>query len=321
MNILAIESSCDDCGVAIVKDGVDVIVNLVASQEKIHAKFGGVVPEVASREHLRTVFPLVDLALTKAKLKLSDIDAIAVTTGPGLLGSLLVGVHAAKTLAWLWNKPLISVNHLQGHVYSGWLAGEKVEFPVVALVASGGHTEIISMGKHGDYKYLGGTVDDAIGEAFDKTARRLGLGYPGGPAISKEAELAKGPGVELPRPMLKEENYNFSFSGLKTAVTRVEGSRSEIAKGFEDAAVEVVATKLLRAANQIQAKTIIIGGGVAANRRLREVIKILSGENMKVLIPDMKYCTDNAAMIGAAAYFVSSKKKNPGQWYNTEVQI
>ncbi|MEZ4210660.1 MAG: tRNA (adenosine(37)-N6)-threonylcarbamoyltransferase complex transferase subunit TsaD, partial [Patescibacteria group bacterium] len=179
MNILAIESSCDDCGVAIVKDGVGVITNLVASQEKIHEKFGGVVPEVASREHLRTIYPLVNLALKKAKMEISDIDALAVTTGPGLLGSLLVGVHAAKTLAWLWKKPLISVNHLQGHVYSGWLTGENVDFPVVALVASGGHTEIISMSKHGDYKYLGGTVDDAIGEAFDKTARRLGLGYPG----------------------------------------------------------------------------------------------------------------------------------------------
>lgn len=311
-------------GVAILRDGTTCLANVVASQEKIHAKFGGVVPEVASREHLRTVFPLVELAMKKAKVKVADIDFIAVTAGPGLLGSLLVGVNAAKTLAWIWDKPLIPVNHLAGHVYSGWLSGVEIDFPVVALVASGGHTEIVLMKKHGDYIYLGGTVDDAIGEAFDKVARYLKLGYPGGPAVSKKAATYTRDGVVLPRPMLSEDNFNFSFSGLKTAVTRASGSVSAIAKGFEEAAVEVVVEKLIRAGRENNAKTIIVGGGVAANGRLRAELFAKIYPGLKVVIPAREYCTDNAAMIGVAGYF--KLKGERGQlskykWYNTKVTV
>jgi N6-L-threonylcarbamoyladenine synthase len=313
MIILAIESSCDDCGVAIIKDGTQCLVNLVASQEKIHAQYGGVVPEVASREHLRTIYPLVQKALDKAGLKVADIDALAVTAGPGLMGSLLVGVNAAKTLAWLWNKPVIAVNHLQGHVYSGWLAGTSVEFPVVALVVSGGHTEIVLMKKHGDYVYLGGTVDDAMGEAFDKVARFLNLGYPGGPAISKLAAGVTGEKIKLPRPMMDQDNYDFSFSGLKTAVTRTKGAKQDIAKAFEEAAVEVVTTKLFAAASEYGAKTIVIGGGVAANQRLREELWMKVPPGVTIITPPREYCTDNAAMIGAAAYF-TTKGKKPAGW-------
>lgn len=312
MRILAIESSCDDCGVAIVEDGTRCLINLVASQEKIHAEYGGVVPEVASREHLRTVYPLVERALERSKLKLSDIDALAVTNGPGLLGSLLVGVNAARTLAWLWGKPLIPVNHLAGHVYAAWLMGKEIVFPVVSLVASGGHTEIVLMKKPGDYIYLGGTVDDAIGEAFDKVARYLKLGYPGGPAIAKAAASVKSPKLVLPRPMLDEDNFDFSFSGLKTAAIRAKGSKQQVARAFEDAAVEVVAEKLMRAAQLHNAKTVIIGGGVAANQKLREELFIRVGPGMQLIVPAREYCTDNAAMIGAAAYFVQkSKATNP----------
>lgn len=321
---MALESSCDDMGVAILKDGTECLANVVASQEKIHAKFGGVVPEVASREHLRVVFSLVELAMKKAKVGIADIDYLAVTAGPGLLGSLLVGVNAAKTLAWIWNKPLIPVNHLAGHVYSGWLNNVDIEFPVVSLVASGGHTEIVLMKKHGDYIYLGGTVDDAIGEAFDKVARYLKLGYPGGPAISRKAASYSKEGVVLPRPMLNEDNYNFSFSGLKTAVTRVSGGVSAVAKGFEEAAVEVVVEKLIRASRENGAKTIIVGGGVAANNRLREELFSRVYPGLKVVIPAREYCTDNAAMIGVAGYFqLKAKRGNSSKykWYNTNVTV
>lgn len=308
MKILAIESSCDDCGVAIVENGKRVLVNLVASQEKIHAHYGGVVPEVASREHLRTVYSLVEKALHQCKLTPGDINAVAVTAGPGLLGSLLVGVNAAKSLAWLWGKPLIEVNHLAGHIYAGWLMDVEIKFPVVALVASGGHTEIVLMKKHGDYIYLGGTVDDAVGEAFDKVARHLKLGYPGGPAVSKRAVAFRGEGVRLPRPMINEDNFDFSFSGLKTAVIRAVGSRGAVAKGFEIAAVEVVVEKLMRAAREHKAATVIVGGGVVANRRLREELLAAVGPGMQIVIPAREFCTDNAAMIGAAAYWGNNRK-------------
>lgn len=308
MLILAIESSCDDCGLAIIENGNRCLVNLVASQEMIHAEYGGVVPEVASREHLRTVYPLVERALKQAKLKVSDIDALAVTAGPGLLGSLLVGVNAARTLAWLWDKPLIPVNHLAGHIYAAWLTGHKIEFPVVGLVASGGHTEIVLLNKIGDYIYLGGTVDDAMGEAFDKVARYLDLGYPGGPAIAKAAAKVKSTKLVLPRPMIDEDNFEFSFSGLKTAATRAVGKKAEVAKAFEDAAVDVVSEKLMRAARQYKAKTVIIGGGVAANQRLREELFTRVGPGMQLIVPPREYCTDNAAMIGAAAYYAKGKK-------------
>lgn len=328
MKILAIETSCDDTAVAIVEDGLRVLTNLVASQEKLHAQFGGIVPEVASRQHLEAIYPLVQLALSKTKLNPAKIDAIAVTTNPGLLGSLLVGVSAAKTLGYLWNKPVIGVNHLLGHIYAGWLGGEKIQYPLVSLVASGGHSEIVLTRREGEYKYVGGTRDDAAGEAFDKVARLLKLGYPGGPAVAAAAANAQSPisnrgtgqgllrqipnskfDVKLPRPMMDEDNFDFSFSGLKTAVSRlITNNQSPITKAniayeFQEAVVEVLGKKLFAAAGNYNAKTVLIGGGVAANKRLREeVARLASKAGVKLIIPEFKYCTDNAAMVGAVAY-------------------
>lgn len=318
MRILAIESSCDDTAVAIVENGRRVLVSLVASQEKLHAKYGGVVPEVASRQHLEAIYPLIDLALEKAKVSVKQIDAIAVTTNPGLLGSLLVGVSAAKTLGYLWNKPVISVNHLLGHIYAGWLGGEKIAYPLVSLVTSGGHSEIVLTKKDGEYKYVGGTRDDAAGEAFDKVARVLKLGYPGGPAIGKKALEGKAGKISLPRPMLDEPNFDFSFSGLKTAVTRISGRPADIAYEFQEAVVDVLVGKLMAVAKKYRAKTVLIGGGVSANKRLREVVQTKASElGLKVIIPEFKYCTDNAAMVGTAAYFIRNPRKD--KWYNANV--
>ncbi|OGB73617.1 tRNA (adenosine(37)-N6)-threonylcarbamoyltransferase complex transferase subunit TsaD [candidate division Kazan bacterium RIFCSPHIGHO2_01_FULL_44_14] len=343
MKILAIETSCDDTGVAIVENGHRVLVNLVASQEKLHATFGGVVPEVASREHLKAVFPLIDLALQKAKSTPKKIDAIAVTVGPGLLGSLLVGVNAAKVLGYLWGKPVVPVNHLMGHIYAGFINRPKVGLPVLALVVSGGHSELVLIKKQGEYKYLGGTRDDAAGEAFDKVARLLGLGYPGGPAVAAEAaklqitndklQMLRRRGIVLPRPMLGEDNLDFSFSGLKTAVAIVVANsklhppaggpndnqvRAEIAHEFQSAVVDVLVGKLFRAVIQYQPKTIVLGGGVVANRELRKRVEELAGKhNWRLAIPDFQYCTDNAAMVGAAAWHIGISKNS--QWYNVNV--
>ena len=306
MYILAIETSCDDSAVAIL-DNRRVLANLVSSQEKLHADFGGVVPEVASREHLKAIYPLVDLALKKAKLTLKQINRIAVTSEPGLLGSLLVGINAAKTLGYLWNKEVIEVNHLLGHIYAGFIDND-IKFPLVALISSGGHTELVLVRRHGDYKYLGGTQDDAAGEAFDKAARVLGLGYPGGPAIAAEAAKCRMKNeecrmVKLPRPMI-DEGLNFSFSGLKTALIRTKGKKEDLAHEFQEAVVDVLSTKLMRAAKRYKVKTVLLGGGVAANRRLREEVSDLAKTSaLKLVIPDFKYCTDNAVMIGIASYY------------------
>ena len=308
MKILAIETSCDDSAVAIL-DNRRVLANLVSSQEKLHADFGGVVPEVASREHLKAIYPLVDLALKKAKLTPKQINRIAVTSEPGLLGSLLVGINAAKTLGYLWGKPVVGINHLLGHIYAGFIDND-IKFPLVALISSGGHTELVLVRRHGDYKYLGGTQDDAAGEAFDKAARVLGLGYPGGPAIAAAAANIQYPisnrrdrMVELPRPMI-DEGLNFSFSGLKTALIRAKGKREDLAHEFQEAVVDVLSTKLMRAAKKYKVKTVLLGGGVAANKRLREEVSDLAKASaLKLVIPDFKYCTDNAVMIGIASYY------------------
>lgn len=324
MKILAIETSCDDTSVAIVERGKKVLINLVSSQEKIHAKFGGIIPEVASRMHMEMIYPFVNEALKRTKLTPKSIDAIAVTTNPGLLGSLLVGVNAAKVLGFLWNKPVISVNHLLGHIYAGELSS-KLEFPLVALVASGGHSELVLMLRHGDYKYLGGTRDDAAGEAFDKAARVLKLGYPGGPAISAEAEKiqnpkSKIPKVKLPRPMSDSQKIEFSFSGLKTALARTKGSTADLAYEFQEAVTDVLISNLKKAISKYKPKMILVGGGVSANKVLRAKLERLAlTKNLKLILPEMKYCTDNAAMIGAAAYFIRNSKQD--KWYNTEVKI
>jgi N6-L-threonylcarbamoyladenine synthase len=324
--VLAVESSCDETGIALVEDGRRIHANVVASQVALHAPTGGIVPEVAARAHLRWIVPVLDEALGTAGVTPRDLDAVAVTYGPGLAGSLLVGINFAKTLAWAHGLPLVPVNHLEGHVYAGWLLdpgeveGEAPVFPLVALVVSGGHTFLAEMRDHLTYRLLGQTIDDAAGEAFDKVGRLLGLGYPGGPAISRAAEAAGARDRVFPRAWLGE-SYNVSFSGLKTAARRIiaearadeglppderEGALpdavvAELAWGFQDSVVDVLARKTIRAAEETGARGIVLGGGVAANRALRERI---TGEaearGLTLVIPRPGLCTDNGAMIGAA---------------------
>ena len=330
MKILAVETSCDDTAVAIVENGRKILASRVASQEKLHAQFGGVVPEVASREHIKAIYPLISSVLSEANLRPKDIDLLAVTTGPGLLGSLMVGVNAVRTLSYLWKKKVISVDHLQGHFYSGFLTDAKIEFPVLALIVSGGHTELVLARRQGEYKYLGGTVDDAAGEAFDKAARLLGLGYPGGPAIAIEAaklkiknEKLKKAELSLPRPMINEPGLDMSFSGLKTALSRIPKgiSKAAAAAEFQQAVVDVLVNRVAGAVTTYKPKTVILGGGVAANQALRAgLTEGLSSTGVNFVVAPAKYCTDNAAMIGAAAYFTYDKAKKY-EWYNAKVKI
>ncbi len=326
--VLAVESSCDETAIALVDGGRRIQANVVASQVALHAATGGIVPEVAARAHLRWIVPVLDAALEDGGAAWPDIDAVAVTYGPGLAGSLLVGVNFAKALAHVHAKPLVGVNHLEGHVEAGWLldpgqdAAERPEpdFPVVALVVSGGHTFLVEMRDHGDFRLLGQTVDDAAGEAFDKVGRLLGLGYPGGPAIQRAAESATARNVPFPRAWLGD-TYDFSFSGLKTAARRIVAAAraeaglapddpdavlpaatvAELAHGFQAAVVDVLATKTLRAARAVGARAIVVGGGVAANAALRARIESdAAAIGLPVVIPRPGLCTDNGAMIGAA---------------------
>jgi N6-L-threonylcarbamoyladenine synthase len=324
--LLAVESSCDETGIALVEDGRRIHANVVASQVALHAPTGGIVPEVAARAHLRWIVPVLDEALATAGVTLRDVDGIAVTYGPGLAGSLLVGINLAKTLAWAHGKPLVPVNHLEGHVYAGWLLdpGEAERaappFPLIGLVVSGGHTFLVEMRDHLDYRLLGQTVDDAAGEAFDKVGRLLGLGYPGGPAISRAAEQATARDRVFPRAWLPD-TYDLSFSGLKTAARRIVGRAradeglpaderegrlpdpvvAELAWGFQDSVVDVLVTKTLRAADQTGARGILLGGGVAANTALRErMAGEVEARGLAMVIPRPGLCTDNGAMIGAA---------------------
>ena len=320
MNILGIETSCDDTAAAVIRDGSVVLSNIVSSQTYMHERYGGIIPEICSREHLTTMVPVVNEALGLAELKPSEIDGIAVTHGPGLAGSLLVGVNAAKGFAMAWDKPLIGINHLEGHIYSAWLEGlfEKsgTEFPLVCLIASGGHTELVLMKGHLDYELLAKTRDDAAGEAFDKVARGLRLGFPGGPEIQREAEKTDHHINPFPWPVIKG-SLDFSFSGLKTAVVRRaeddgfypiqdDNSPSEsvvrnYALAFQNAIVDCLVSRTLKAVDMYDGKGILIGGGVAANTELR---KTLSRESrVPVVAPRPGLCTDNGAMIGAAAYY------------------
>jgi N6-L-threonylcarbamoyladenine synthase len=322
--VLAIESSCDETGVALVEGGSRIHANVVASQVALHAPAGGIVPEAAARAHLRWILPVLDEAWSGAGVSWPDVGAVAVTRGPGLAGSLLVGINVAKTLAWVHDKPFVGVNHLEGHVYAAWLrdpgqeAGESPVFPLVALVVSGGHTFLVEMADHLTYRLLGQTVDDAAGEAFDKVGRLLDLPYPGGPAIQKAAEGATRHDARFPRAWLGD-TYDFSFSGLKTAARRtVEAARAdaglrepeeplphvvtaELAWGFQDAVVDVLVAKTIRAARAVAARSIVLGGGVAANSALRTR---LAGEaealGVPLIVPRPGLCTDNGAMIGAA---------------------
>ena len=304
--VLAIETSCDETAAAVVADGKNVLSSVVSSQVDIHARYGGVVPEVASRAHVDLITPVIAQALVEAGIDHSDVDLVAATRGPGLIGSLLVGVSAAKSLALVWKKPFIGVNHLEAHLYSCFLEEPDLELPLVVLLVSGGHTMLIAMDDHLSYKILGQTLDDAAGEAYDKVARYLGLGYPGGPIIDQLAVSGK-PEIEFPRPML-HEGYNFSFSGLKTSVINYVRKNpgtpiEDIATSFQEAVVDVLVTKAKKAAIEINAKGLCIGGGVAANSRLREaVLDVCLQEGLHSFVPSRSYCTDNAAMVAAAAW-------------------
>ncbi len=306
MLVLGIETSCDETAAGVVADGRRMLSNVVASQAAIHARYGGVVPEVASRHHIEAMLPVVKAALAEAKCRPSDLDAIAVTAGPGLAGSLLVGLNTAKSLAYAWDKPLIGVNHLEGHIYANWLPeAEPPSLPAVVLIVSGGHSELLLAEKHGVYRLFGRTRDDAAGEAFDKAARVLGLGFPGGPAIERAAREAGPKPPRLPRAWLGAGNYDFSFSGLKTAVARIAAEsnapRADIAAGFQTAVVDVLTRKAVDVAKQTGAGCILLSGGVAANGPLRDVMRQRSP--VPVFVPPPVLCTDNGAMIAAAAHY------------------
>ena len=318
MKILGIETSCDETAAAVVEDGARVLSNVIASQVEVHARYGGIVPEVASRQHLLAALPILKQSLAEANAEFEDISAIAVTNGPGLAGSLLVGVNLAKSLAFAYNRPLIGINHLEGHIYANWLTEDgkvsQPDFPLLCLIVSGGHTDLILMRGHSIYEQLGRTRDDAAGEAFDKVARLLGLGYPGGPAIEHASRGVENP-RRLPRAWLKGSD-DFSFSGIKTAVLHMardlgighsEDSylssqlANEIAAGFQDAVVDVLVTKTIEAAKRHGVKQVLLAGGVASNTALRQ--SMMKRSPVPLLIPSPILCTDNAAMIAACGYF------------------
>lgn len=303
MKLLGIETSCDETAAAVVQDGREILSNMISSQVDIHARYGGIVPEVASRQHLLTAIPIIQEAMAQAQTCWSDLDGIAVTIGPGLAGSLLVGVNIAKAIALGHGLPLLGINHLEGHIYANWLEGRTPDFPCVCLIVSGGHTDLLVMRGPGDYLALGRTRDDAAGEAFDKVARILGLGYPGGPAIEQAAPGGDSTLHRLPRAWLRGSD-DFSFSGLKTAVLRLfQGGlgAADIAASFQEAVVDVLVTKTVEAARRLGARQILLGGGVVANRLLRQ--SMAQRSPLPVLCPSPTLCTDNAAMIACCGYF------------------
>jgi N6-L-threonylcarbamoyladenine synthase len=318
MLILGIETSCDETSVALVEDGKNEIVNLVVSQMDLHSEFGGVVPELACRRHLETINPLLDLALKKTGKKWSDLEGVAVTHGPGLVGALLVGVAAAKAITLSLGIPLIGVNHLEGHIYANFLQEGAMHFPSIVMLVSGGHTMLILVSGHGEYEVIGETRDDAAGEAYDKVARMLGLGYPGGPIIDKIAKEGNPSAVHFPRAMMEDrESFEFSFSGLKTSVVYYlkskEGktaSAADIAAGFQEAVVDVLVTKALRAVKKHRVKHVMLAGGVGRNSRLREELAArCKKREIEAHLPSPDYCTDNAAMIASAGYFLHLRGK------------
>jgi N6-L-threonylcarbamoyladenine synthase len=308
MKILGIETSCDETAAAVVEDGVKILSNQIASQVEIHARYGGIVPEVASRQHILSIIPIIEQAMAEAKAAWDDLDGIAVTMGPGLAGSLLVGVNMAKAIALARGLPVTGVNHLEGHIYANWLADRNTEsapvFPLVCLIVSGGHSDLALMKGHGDYVLLGRTRDDAAGEAFDKAARILELGYPGGPAIEKAARDGTA-SIQLPRAWLKGTS-DFSFSGVKTALLRLVergevSSSADAAASFQEAVVDTLVTKTVAAAKEHRVKQILLAGGVASNKLLRSWL--VKDSPLPVLIPEPVLCTDNAAMIAACGYY------------------
>jgi N6-L-threonylcarbamoyladenine synthase len=308
VRVLAIETSCDETAAAVVDDGRTVRSSVVASQVDLHSVYGGVVPEVAGRAHVQTLVPVVEEAMRRAGTSPAEIDAVAATIGPGLIGSLLVGVSAAKAYALAWGVPFVAVNHLEGHLHAAFLEDATLALPAVVLLASGGHTMLIHMDRPGEYRLLGETIDDAAGEAFDKVARYLGLAYPGGPAIDRVAKTGDPAAVAFPRG-LRGEGYDFSFSGLKTSVITFVRKHPEIpladvAASFQEAVVDVLVEKTCRAADDTGARAICIGGGVAANSLLRSrIAEAAEAGGRRALIPSMQMCTDNAAMVGATAWY------------------
>ncbi|MDP3988554.1 MAG: tRNA (adenosine(37)-N6)-threonylcarbamoyltransferase complex transferase subunit TsaD [Candidatus Levybacteria bacterium] len=343
MRILGIETSCDETSAAVVEDGTIILSNVISSSLPLHAKTGGIIPEVAARQQIKYIIPVIEKSMENAtalslsrrgKLRMDDIDAIAVTVGPGLIGSLLVGVETAKTLAYVWNKPIIPVNHLIGHIYANFISTfnssfdpelrtegqlSTLNFPAIVLLVSGGHTDLLLMEDHGKIKWLGGTRDDAAGEAFDKIARLLGLPYPGGPSIEREALNGNPKAFNFPRPMLGSGNFDFSFSGLKTAVYRTIQSLNpndqrlmtkDLAASVQQSIVDVLVKKTIRVAQKYKVKSILLSGGVSANQNLRDELKLnarryppAGGLNAEFFAPAKNLCTDNAAMIASAAFF------------------
>ena len=306
--VLGIETSCDETAAAVVANGSAVVSSVVSSQVDLHARFGGVVPELASRAHVQLLTPVVAEVLVESGLEGDGIDAVAATVGPGLVGALLVGVSAAKALALVWDVPFVGVNHMEGHLYAAFLEQPDLELPTVVLLVSGGHTMVVLMEGHGRYRLLGATVDDAVGEAYDKVARFLGLGYPGGPAIDRLAPEGDPEAIRFPRPMLAE-GYDFSFSGLKTAVVNhvrnhPDHNVADVAASFQAAAVDVLVAKARRAAADTGATSLCIGGGVAANSLLRRrIVEACEEDGLRAFVPSRELCTDNAAMIAAAAWW------------------
>lgn len=317
--ILGIETSCDETAAAIVEDGKKIISNVVTSQISIHQKYGGVVPEIASRKHIEYIIPVIDQALSQSGKKISDLSAIAVTYGPGLIGSLLVGLSVAKAMAYAQNLPFIGINHLEAHLYANLLEHNEIKPPFICLIVSGGHTSLLSITRFGEYELLGQTKDDAVGEVFDKIAKVLGLGYPGGPITEKLAKEGNPSSIKFPRPLLNEKSYNFSFSGLKTAVIyylkelKKENknlSVKDLLASFQQAVIDVLVKKTIKAALKFETKQIVLAGGVAANSLLRKEMKEKAHlKDLKVFYPSTFLCTDNAAMVASAGYYKFKENK------------
>lgn len=317
MIILGVETSCDETSVAVVKDGKEVLSNVVFSQIDIHKQYGGVVPEIASRHHIEKILYVFEQALKESNIQMEDVDGIAVTVNPGLIGSLLVGYNAASSLAIAYHKELIEVDHIHGHIYANYLESDFT-FPLLALVVSGGHTQLVVMKNHMDFEIIGETLDDAVGEAYDKVARVLDIGYPGGPIIDELAKKGK-PTYSLPIAWLDKDKYDFSFSGLKSAVTNlvntnkmknIETNHENLAASFQESIITVLVTKTLNAVKQYNIKQVVIAGGVAANKGLRQRMEQEIGKlkHVRLTVPSFKYCTDNAAMIAVGGYFYKIHK-------------